>query len=330
MAVSARSGPGIACACEFDPIPRVVRVGVAVLIAALTVCRAVADTPPAPPAPAYSHKGADTCLGCHDDASLMGLFRTKHGRPTIPGAPFGHGGLQCEACHGPGDAHAKARGKEPAGIVDFSHKGISSAAVQNGKCLACHQTNTAHLWDTTKHAAAGLSCADCHSAHAALDPVRQVATQPQVCSGCHESQHSNLVKPFHHPLHEGKMACTSCHAAHGSSGPSSLVRESVTETCTMCHAEYRGPFLWEHQPVGEDCDNCHEPHGSVQPALLKVRPPFLCQQCHEGQGHPSAPMTPQGLPGGGMPSQFLVGGACLNCHSQVHGSNHPSGQALMR
>jgi len=330
MAVSARSGQESARARESDPSPRFrgfVATLLLGLIGAATACPVVADTPSAP---AYSRKGADTCLGCHDDASLMGIFRTEHGRPTVPGAPFGHGGLQCEACHGPGDAHAKARGKEPAGIVDFSRKGISSAAVQNGKCLACHQTNSAHLWDTTRHAAAGLSCADCHHAHSPVDPVRQVATQPEVCSGCHESQHSNLVKPFHHPLHEGKMACTSCHAAHGSSGPSSLLRESVTETCTMCHAEYRGPFLWEHQPVGEDCDNCHEPHGSVQPALLKVRPPFLCQQCHEGQGHPSAPMTPQGLPGGGMPSQFLVGGACLNCHSQVHGSNHPSGQALMR
>lgn len=299
----------------------------ALLIAAMTMHPSAADTPPAA---AYSHKGADTCLGCHDDPSLMGIFRTKHGRPTVPGAPFGHGGLQCEACHGPGDAHAKARGKTPAGIVDFRHTGISSVAVQNGQCLACHQTNVAHLWATTAHAAAGIACADCHTLHAAVDPVRQVATQPEVCGTCHEAQHSDLLKPYHHPLPEGKMACTSCHAPHGSSGPSNLLAETVTETCTTCHAEYRGPFLWEHQPVSEDCDNCHEPHGSVQPALLKVRPPFLCQQCHEGQGHPSAPMTPQGLAGGGMPNQFLLNGGCINCHSQIHGSNHPSGQDLMR
>ena len=325
-----QSGRERARECESDRVLHGAGLAAAALlglIGAATSLPAVADTPSAP---AYSRKGADTCLGCHSDAALLGIFRTKHGRPTIPGAPFAHGGLQCEACHGPGDAHAKAWGKTPSGIVDFSHKGISSVAVQNGKCLACHQSNTAHLWSTTAHAAAGIACADCHKMHAAVDPVRQVATQPEVCSGCHESLHSNLVKPFHHPLQEGKMACTSCHAAHGSSGPSSLIRESVTETCTTCHTEYRGPFLWEHQPVGEDCDNCHQPHGTVQPALLKVRPPFLCQQCHEGQGHPSAPMTPQGLASGGMPSQFLVGSACLNCHSQVHGSNHPSGQALMR
>jgi hypothetical protein len=40
--------------------------------------------------------------------------------------------------------------------------------------------------------------------------------------------------------------------------------------------------------------------------------------------------TPQGLAGGRSPSTLLVGGGCVNCHSQVHGSNHPSGRDLMR
>jgi len=46
------------------------------------------------------------------------------------------------------------------------------------------------------------------------------------------------------------------------------------------HAERRGPFLWSHQPVQEDCTTCHTPHGSNNPALLKARTPWLCQQCH--------------------------------------------------
>ena len=29
---------------------------------------------------------------------------------TDPNGPFGHGGLQCEACHGPGGAHVQAGG----------------------------------------------------------------------------------------------------------------------------------------------------------------------------------------------------------------------------
>ena len=280
-------------------------------------------------AAAYSAKGADSCLGCHDDAPLLGLFRTKHARPKDDRGPFGHGGLQCEACHGPGRAHVDAHGKQPAGIVDFGPHARASVARQNEQCLGCHQSNATHEWAGSPHAASNVPCAGCHMLHATHDPVLSATTQVEVCTGCHEAQHTNLFKPSHHPMREGKMACTACHSPHGSNAPSLLLANTVTETCTRCHAEYRGPFLWEHQPVGENCANCHEAHGSVEPALLKVRTPFLCQQCHEGAGHPSIVNTPQGLPGG-TPSAFLLAGGCINCHSQVHGSNHPSGRALMR
>ena len=43
----------------------------------------------------------------------------------------------------------------------------------------------------------------------------------------------------------------------------------------------------------------------------------------------AAAFKAQGLPGAN-PSAFLLGGGCLNCHSQVHGSNSPSGRAFMR
>ena len=286
--------------------------------------------PPAPAVSGYSAQGADTCLFCHSiDNKVMGIFRTAHARPDDPRGPFGHGGLQCEACHGPGAAHVKVHGRNPAGIVVFGTGSATPVARQNAMCLTCHQTNAAHDWGASAHAANGVRCVDCHEVHQADDPVRNVATQVEVCGKCHQAERADMWKPYRHPLREGKMACTSCHEPHGSTAPASLVRASVVETCTTCHAEFRGPFLWEHQPVTEDCDLCHTPHGSSQPGLLKVRAPFLCQQCHEAEGHPSMPNTPLGL-AGGAPSAFLLGGACLNCHSQVHGSNDPSGRALMR
>ena len=113
-------------------------------------------------------------------------------------------------------------------------------------------------------------------------------------------------------------------------GAGATRENTVNETCTTCHAEYRGPFLWEHQPVTEDCTNCHDPHGSAQPSLLKMRTPFLCQHMSRGRGASVHRSTRhKGLPGG-MPSAYLLAGGCINCHSQVHGSNHPSGRALMR
>jgi DmsE family decaheme c-type cytochrome len=302
---------------------------IALLAGAMTPAVAAEGTH-SPAAPAYSAKGADSCLGCHDDAPLLELFKTKHARPHDDRGPFGHGGLQCEACHGPGRAHVEAHGKQPAGIVDFGPHARASPAAQNAQCLTCHQLNAAHEWQGSVHQASNVPCAGCHTLHAAADPVRSAATQVEVCTHCHEAQHADLLKPWRHPLREGKMACTACHQPHGGNTPAQLVGNTVTETCTRCHAEYRGPFLWEHQPVVESCANCHEAHGSVQPALLKMRPPFLCQLCHEGAGHPSIANGPGGLPGGGAPSAYLLAGGCTNCHSQVHGSNHPSGRALMR
>ena len=108
-----------------------------------------------------------------------------------------------------------------------------------------------------------------------------------------------------------------------------LVRNTTNETCYECHQDKRGPHLWEHAPVVEDCSLCHLPHGSVNQALLVKRPPLLCQACHSQAGHPSVPHTTAGLPSGN-PSAMLLNGSCLNCHSQVHGSNHPSGANLMR
>jgi len=292
-----------------------------------------AATPALPRVGTYSAAGADTCLGCHDAPALTAIFRTKHARPNDPRGPFGHGGLQCEACHGPGGRHAASGGTDMAGMVQFGHDAPASHRRQDAMCLGCHQTDVAQQWGSGPHAGAQVACTDCHSLHAIKDPVQARATQVEVCAGCHQAQRVDLLKPSHHPLREGKMACTACHAPHGSSAPAQLVKNTVTETCTGCHAEYRGPFLWEHQPVAEDCGNCHDAHGSVQPSLLKARAPFLCQQCHEGAGHPSVAATPAGLAGagaGGAPSVYLVAGSCTNCHSQVHGSNHPSGRALMR
>ncbi len=109
----------------------------------------------------------------------------------------------------------------------------------------------------------------------------------------------------------------------------SLIKNTLNDTCYTCHAEKRGPYLWEHAPVAEDCSLCHSSHGSVNEALLKTRSPQLCQQCHSQAGHPSVGYQGTGASMGNT-SGFVAGKSCLNCHNQVHGSNHPSGNLLQR
>ena len=124
------------------------------------------------------------------------------------------------------------------------------------------------------------------------------------------------------PLREGKMVCSDCHNPHGSLTDKLLRANSINDNCYKCHAEKRGPFLFEHIPVRENCLNCHDPHGSVNEFLLKVSRPRLCAECH-GIGHGSF------LTGG--PNQIgAVSRSCQNCHTEIHGTNSPGGALLHR
>ena len=136
-----------------------------------------------------------------------------------------------------------------------------------------------------------------------------------------------------HPTKTGFFACSSCHAPHGSTTRASLQKNSVNETCYTCHAQLRGPFLWEHRSAQDDCTNCHNPHGTNNAPMLKTRMPYLCQQCHQDSlNHSNTAFGRQSLPGGATAgnAQRVVGNSCVNCHMKVHGSNHPSGARLQR
>ena len=275
----------------------------------------------------YSEKGADTCLGCH---SVEPFFRTKHARREDSRSPFA--GLQCEACHGPGGRHAKgmAAGEMIPITTTFGTKSKQTAAQQNKPCLGCHERDARIEWKGSQHEAGDLACASCHQLHTARDRMLTANGQTEACLSCHLRQRGDFYKASVHPVRYGTLRCSDCHSPHGSAAAGKLLaKPTLNQTCYTCHAEKRGPLLWEHAPVSEDCSLCHTPHGSVHPALLKKPPPLLCQQCHSPAGHPSVAYTAQGLPSG-TPSGFLLAGGCINCHSQVHGSNHPSGAKLMR
>jgi DmsE family decaheme c-type cytochrome len=281
--------------------------------------------------PEYSREGADSCFACHDDQVTLAVFRTKHAVPTDPNSPFGHGQLQCEACHGPSGDHAGRvrRGQERPPSVIFGSGSTTPVETQNGLCLGCHEADTGTAWHAGAHDTDAISCADCHTSHAARDPVMVTSLQPEVCYDCHQQQRTQAMKAFSHPFRQGQMDCSGCHAPHGDSTDGLFARTTLNDTCYDCHAEKRGPYLWEHAPVPEDCGNCHDPHGSNNPGMLSMRGPMLCQACHSQAGHPSLAQTADGL-AGGAPSQYLLTRNCMNCHNQAHGSNHPSGSKLMR
>jgi len=296
---------------------------------AVTPAPMQASENPAPIASGYSKQGADTCLSCHNDERMQQIFRTAHGQDTDPEAPFAY--LQCEGCHGPGKGHA---GRQSVGaghvpVIDFGRDANTPVEEQNAVCLACHTRNIGLQWSGSEHERSQIACADCHDLHSGVDPVSVRTEQANVCYRCHPKQRADSLKPYTHPVRQGIMSCTACHDPHHARGDGLLVRNTVNELCWSCHTELRGPYLFEHPPVSENCLLCHEAHGSIQPGLLTRRPPLLCQSCHSQRGHPSISYTQNGL-AGNNPTAFVVNGSCVNCHSQVHGSNHPSGVNLMR
>jgi len=120
------------------------------------------------------------------------------------------------------------------------------------------------------------------------------------------------------------VVCGDCHASHGSAGPKLMKRDSVVETCFTCHMEKRGPFIRKHEPA-EDCTICHNPHGTAVDNLLKTRPPFLCQQCHETSSHQGGnPGFNTGTSNTSGTRGITQARSCLNCHTQIHGTNNPT------
>ena len=278
-------------------------------------------------------KGDAKCTRCHDendDYPVFAISKTRHGVIADQRTPT------CTSCHGESTAHVEnPGGKSPRPMVDRVFKvnnPVTPPEEQTKACLTCHQGDARIYWQGNGHERSQLSCASCHTIHAARDQVLVKETQAGVCFTCHKDKQADIFRFSTHPLRTGQMACSSCHAPHGSPGEHNLIKTSVNETCYTCHADKRGPFLWEHPPVREDCTLCHNPHGANNPSMLLVRAPYLCQQCHVAPFHPSTLYSGANLPGGSATPGFdkMLGQQCLNCHSKVHGSNHPSGARLTR
>ena len=261
--------------------------------------------------------GTETCLECHD-GSEMNLsnvhFRIEefevHGRS-----------VGCESCHGAGSLHVDE------GTTDSLQLFADDDYDASEACVGCHRGKGLHQWQASEHAAEGVGCTDCHAVHAASEADTS-------CTSCHAEQVARFRLPSHHPVPEGKMSCDSCHDVH--SANDGMLRTSMRDNdlCYTCHQAKEGPFIFEHAPVQEDCNLCHEPHGSVADNLLTANEPVLCLQCHEfhfhagyqssDDAHVDVGGTEYENPFGAEGFNMAYTTSCTQCHSSVHGSDLPS------
>ena len=265
--------------------------------------------------------GEATCLACHDDKSYQG---TKHAHAFNERTPSA--GQGCESCHGPGQKHAESG--DPALIRNPRKMSPSQAS---DTCTTCHTRASHALWDGSQHDQRNIGCTTCHSVHSGkAEPQLVARNQTALCATCHRNVTNKQHRFNHMPVREGALTCSSCHNVHGSSNVKLLrTGTNIDESCTSCHAEKRGPYLWEHAPVTESCTTCHDPHGSNNERLLISKPPFLCQRCHVTSRHP--PTVYDGFVlNNSQNANKITARSCTICHQMVHGSNAPSGRALLR
>jgi DmsE family decaheme c-type cytochrome len=262
-------------------------------------------------AEASKYVGADTCKTCHEDI-YNSWEKTPHWKTTLD-KECGASKQGCEGCHGPGADHV-AGGGDITKIVSFKTLSREQASA---RCLSCHGDNHGQSHFTTSaHADSAVGCLDCHSPHHAKEPQRLlIQSQPQLCYGCHTTQKAEFAKPYRHRVDQGLILCSDCHNPHGTG----TVRQVKTlpngdAVCYKCHADKRGPFIYEHVPVKtEGCGSCHTPHASTNPRLLRVsQVNLLCLQCHT---------VPTQGPAGPAHNQSQKYQACTMCHMGIHGSN---------
>ena len=280
---------------------------------------------PGAAAEGQSYVGETKCLECHSE-QLKGYEGSPHHRVADPRTPAAKQG--CESCHGPGSRHVE----DPA---TFAVKNLNRLPPEevSATCTTCHNRGEHAFWDGSQHDSRKLTCTTCHSVHDYKSDTKQLKarTQAAVCASCHRDKISKLDRSGHMPVREGKLECTTCHNVHGATNVRLLRKgDSIGELCTSCHADKRGPFLWEHAPSRDGCVTCHDPHGSSNERMLVAKPPILCQRCHVATRHPSTIYDAALVGAGANPSIRIFARSCVTCHSAIHGSNHPSGERFVR
>jgi len=247
------------------------------------------------------------CLDCHEgkDASLAtSVHRLSNDKDMTSQIAVG-----CISCHDGWEAHLE----DPSEETMSSFTGLL-ADDQADVCGRCHVTvHQTAMVTTDVHSRAGATCTSCHRVHDNPNHALVTDDRADFCATCHTGVASEFKRRSAHPLESGNITCLNCHDFSGISDPMLAVGNDWT--CQKCHTDVAGPYPYEH-PVnythlveGGGCTECHEPHGSPNDRLLKQPENGTCLQCH---GVPPAHRT--------MHSGLGTKLACVDCHSEIHGS----------
>jgi DmsE family decaheme c-type cytochrome len=207
------------------------------------------------------------------------------------------GDAKCTRCHDEGDDYpVLAIGKTKHGTV---------ADGRTPTCTSCHGESETHMNKPAD--AAERPKPDRTFTKKSSTPI---AERNEACMGCHrkDSQRSHWEGSQHQSR---DVACTSCHEIHTGHDK---VRDKLAqpEVCFTCHKEQRTQINRpSRHPIPEGkvvCSDCHNPHGSVGPKLVKRDTVNdTCYTCHMEKRGPF------------VHNHQPVSEDCMNCHNP-HGT----------
>lgn len=131
------------------------------------------------------------------------------------------------------------------------------------------------------------ACTACHNPHESENQRLLVASSiNELCVSCHVAKGETLATKaqIHPPV---KDSCINCHDPHTADYRFQLPADSKMDLCVMCHTdkkEWTDTVSSKHGAIHdrpEKCQECHDPHGTNTPRMLKkasVRE--MCLSCH--------------------------------------------------
>ena len=152
------------------------------------------------------------CARCHTTG-----YQQIPDRVDLPGVigSWALDGVQCEACHGPGQHHLENPGKVDM-IVDRSAAACGRChARDTGLVIAAHEGFIANYCQWTEIRRTGhiaLACVDCHDPHIGLHPSApdRPENSASVCEKCHYAETRSYAESSL-PHFGASVTCLDCH-----------------------------------------------------------------------------------------------------------------------
>lgn len=192
-----------------------------------------------------------TCLSCHENRSThVNWAGSKHDSRNVA----------CVTCHSVHNAKSDK----------FQLKTVRESET----CFTCHQDKE-HKFKKLNHMPLPedkMECSTCHDPHGSKNErqLRVGNTINESCLSCHTEKRGPFLNE-HAPVSNN---CVSCHDPHGSTNDR-LLTKKVPFLCQQCHVPSRHPATVydgaaitavNARLIGRACVNCHNPHGSNDPA----------------------------------------------------------------